>query len=689
MSGTIMIAFVLLSQAGVALFSAPADTPALRLLTRANEVRHLTPEQAALAYPVRIKGVVTGDVPFPNFFVQDQSAGIHVEGRSSRRFSPVLGDLVEIEGVTGPGRFAPVIREQRLRRLGKGRLPKTRFYAFNELADGSQDSQWVKMRGIVRSVSIDRTSWRETTLAMNVAAEGGVFKARVPIDQERNFSSLIDAEVRIEGVCGSLFNAERQLVGLLLYVPRLHFIRVEATAKAAKELPIGALLRFSPHPGRGHRVRVRGVVAGRLPGSALFIQSGSRGLRVLTQQETDVQIGDIVEAVGFPAMGESAPVLEDGVYYTVGRARPPDPIEFDDTVPWEGYDGVLMTMEARLLGRRQRPEGLTLLLRQNRIGLLFEAILPPPQSAEPLSSMPLESEVRVRGVCLVRSGGLWRVPESFRLVLRSADDITVLRAPTWWNVRHVLWLLGVTAMILLGVLAWATVLGRRLREQMRVVRQKLHAGAVLEERERIARELHDTLEQELAGITMQLDLAVDSLERAPALAKQALEAARRMSRHSMAGARRSVWDLRCHLLESGDLASALTQLIQPLNGGSAAIDIGVSGSPRRLPRLVEMNLLRIGQEAAANAVKHAQARQITVELEFQTESVRLVVRDDGKGFSPADLASAPDGHFGLLDMRERAQSLGSHLQIDSEPGRGARISVEVRCGTGGLSHGQR
>src|SRR5205807_6964275 len=117
--------------------------------------------------------------------------------------------------------------------------------------------------------------------------------------------------------------------------------------------------------------------------------------------------------------------------------------------------------------------------------------------------------VQVTGICLVRSGGLWRTPESFHLLLRSPDDLVVVVTPSWWNLRHVLWVLAITMGALLIVIAWVVLLGRRVREQMFVIREKLKHSAVLEERNRIARELHDTLEQELAGITMQLDLATD------------------------------------------------------------------------------------------------------------------------------------------------------------------------------------
>jgi signal transduction histidine kinase len=306
----------------------------------------------------------------------------------------------------------------------------------------------------------------------------------------------------------------------------------------------------------------------------------------------------------------------------------------------------------------------------------FDADVAAGAAAERMLSIPLNSEVQLTGICLVRSGGLWQVPQSFRMLLRAPQDVVVLRTPSWWNLRHTVWLLEITAGILIAVMIWVVVLGRRLQDQMAVIRQKLRSGAVLEERNRIARELHDTLEQELAGITMQLDLAVDCFQQAPGVAQHALETARNMSRHSMVEARRSVWDLRCQLLEDGDLVSALAQIVEPLVPREhTKVDFKVQGSPVRLPGPVEMNLLRIGQEAVANAVKHGRARQVAIELRYQPGSVCLAVRDDGQGFAPNQ--ASPTGHFGLLDMRERAQSMGSHLRVESEPGRGTRIAVEV------------
>ncbi len=631
----------------------------------------MSPEQAALGYPVLVRGVITMDAPAPDFIVQDATAGIYVEGSVSPRYQHLLSQIVEIEGVTGPGRFAPVIREAKLRVLGKGQLPKAQLFPFSELANGQQDSQWAQVRGIVRSAAVDRSSWRESALALRIASEGGEFNVRVPIAHEQDFSSWVDSEVLIEGVCGSLYNASRQLTGILFYVPRLSFIRVEASAT---EVPLSELLRFAPGQGTRHRVRVRGIVGYQQQGNSLFLQSEGKGLRVLTKQSTPLEIGDVVDVLGFPVMGDSAPMLEDAVFHRLGHEKAPEPVKLNLNVPWEQFDGAVVTTDAKLLNRQAQADGLRLMLQRG--DMFFDATMPPGAATERLLSIPVNSGVRVTGICLVRSGGLWQTPQSFRMLLRLPGDVVVRTTPSWWNPRHILWLLGVTGGVLLAVMVWVVVLGRRLQEQMAVIRQKLRSSAVLEERNRIARELHDTLEQELAGITMQLDLAVDCFQQAPGVAQHALETARDMSRHSMVEARRSVWDLRCQLLENGDLVSALTQIVEPLvPREQTKADFKIEGSPVRLPGPVEMNLLRIGQEAVANAVKHGHARHVSIELRYEPVSVCLTVSDDGEGFASGQ--ASPTGHFGLLDMRERAQSMGSHLQVESEPGRGTRIAVEV------------
>lgn len=645
----------------------------LPTLTRASEIRHLTPDQVKLGYPVKIRGVITNDVPAPDFVIQDGTAGVYVLGSRAQSFEHHLGDFVEVEGVTGEG-FAPVILEKSFRRLGTSALPKSRLYSVGELMGGKMDSQWVKVRGVVRMASIDRSSWQEAALNLSLVSHGGEFEVRVPIfSSQTDASSWEGSEVTIEGVCGSLSNAAHQFTGLIFYVPRLHFISIVGKVS---DIPIGSLLRFSPDQPLGDRVSVRGVVTYQQLGKMFFMQEDGTGVQVQSQQNTSLAAGDVVEVRGFPKMGESKPIVEDAVFQRIGHQSPPAPMSLEISPPFERFDGALVSARATLLGRNQQPDGLSMILEEN--GFTFSATLASNARSDGLLSIPLRSTLNVVGIGLVQNGGVWHTPASFVMLIRSPQDVSVIQSPPWWNFRHALWVIGGTLTVLIAVFIWVIVLHGRLRDQVNLYRQKLRSGAILEERNRIARELHDTLEQDLAGIIFQLDLAADCFMDAVPVARRALETARSMSRHGMLEARRSVWDMRCHLLENGDLVYALREVVDLLNQrNQTKIEFEVRGSPVRLERRVELNLLRIAQEAIANALKHARASSITVGLEFQCTLVRLSVGDNGTGF--VSTGSFMDGHFGLFDMRERAQAVGSTLQVSSQLGTGTLVQLEVNA----------
>ncbi len=657
----------------VVLLSGAVRAQTLPTLTRASEVRALSPEQAALGYPVRLQGVITDDVPTPDFFLQDKSAGIYVEGNRQGAFKHRIYDFVELIGVTGPGRFAPVVKETGYKVLRTGAsLPTTRIYEFSELANGGMDSQWVKIRGIIHSASIDRTTWPETTIALTVDSGGGQFKARIPLSKSRNLALWIGREALFSGVCGSFFNQERQFKGVLLYVPAVEFVSIETSAKV---IPIPELMRFTPHQGDS-RVRVTGVVSYQNPGKLLCLQQGGRGLRVITQENTALAVGDQVNILGWPAVGESAPILTSSAIQVIRHGPPPQPVPFEFRSDWQHYDGALVTVDADLLGAAFESGERILRLRHDNTS--FTAILRDASSLSRRALPPSGSRLRLTGVCLVHNGGLWRAPQSFQILLRSMEGVDVLSTPSLWNLRSASLVLEVTLCVLLAVVVWMLVIRKRFKAQVQTLREKLQRGAVLEERNRIARELHDTLEQDLAGITLHLDLAADCFDGAPEQARHALDMARRVSRRSMVEAHRSVWDLRSHLLEKGTLASALAHAVEPLAGRSSAkVEVQVNGKITRVDPNIEMNVLRIGQEAITNAIKHAGAARIIVALTYGVNSLELSVRDDGCGFDEETAALSSGGHFGLLDMKERAQLAGSKLRIRSQPGRGTSVEVQI------------
>jgi signal transduction histidine kinase len=162
------------------------------------------------------------------------------------------------------------------------------------------------------------------------------------------------------------------------------------------------------------------------------------------------------------------------------------------------------------------------------------------------------------------------------------------------------------------------------------------------------------------------------------VARQHLDLARKMARHSLTEARRSVMDLRASALEGHDLPAALSQAARQWTAGSPVqVHVDVAEGTRPLSEEMEQQLLRIAQEAVANTVKHARASEVRIRLEMKNGRLRLSVADDGQGFEQTEAFSEVGGHFGLLGMRERAERLGGELQLHSAPGHGTEVEVKV------------
>jgi signal transduction histidine kinase len=200
-------------------------------------------------------------------------------------------------------------------------------------------------------------------------------------------------------------------------------------------------------------------------------------------------------------------------------------------------------------------------------------------------------------------------------------------------------------------------------------------AAILEERNRIAREIHDTLAQGFTGILMQLEATESALETAqPELALQRLGRARELARSSLVEARRSVWALRPEALERQPFVEALRAVAAAAAGGaSLQLDFAAEGAPGPLPADLEADLLRVAQEAIANTIRHSGARTLVVRLVADEEQVALHIRDDGRGFAAPAGRPADGSGFGHTAMRERAERHGGQLSIRSAPGRGELV----------------
>jgi signal transduction histidine kinase len=198
---------------------------------------------------------------------------------------------------------------------------------------------------------------------------------------------------------------------------------------------------------------------------------------------------------------------------------------------------------------------------------------------------------------------------------------------------------------------------------------------VLEERARLAREIHDTLAQGFSGIIAQLEAAEQGIDDPDAAGKR-ISLAKQLARDSLNEARRSVDALRPEPLERAELHEALAAVAKRWSTATGVpVAVLVDGEPRRLPVEVETTVLRAAQEALANVARHARAGRAALTLSYMDEEVTLDVLDDGTGFDPA----AAGGGYGLVAMHERASRSGGTVTVESAPGEGTALCVSIPC----------
>jgi PAS domain S-box-containing protein len=507
---------VLLMIGAGGVFGAEAGARAAEIITKAADVRGLNPEQAAQRLPVQVEGVVTFTFNPRSCFVQDESAGIYV-GNGVESPPLRVGDWVRVEGVTDPGDYTPIIVPSRFELLGRTNLPPARRVTYADLMTGREDSQWVEVVGLVRTAD----GRPEEPRAIEVDMGGGRITVFVPTVPGGDLTQLVDSTVRVRGVCGTWFNRLRQLFGIRLMVPRWEDITVEIPAPpdvlAQPSQPIGELLRFGPQGSYGHRVKVAGTVILQQPGRAFFLQDERHGLLVQSRQAGTLEPGDKVEVVGFPDTGEYTPMLRDAVWRKTASGAGPAPVLVRPDEALTGmHDSRLIAVEGRLL-ERSRNNLQTILLLEGE-GRVFTALL---ESADPraaLAHLQNNSRLRVTGVCRIEVGEDWRAgPEwrakAFHLLMRSPADVQLLALPPWWSLGRLLWVIGILTAIVLASLLWATVLRRKVRQQTRIIRQKLELEARLKERYRDLFESANDMvyTHDLSGRLTSINLAGEQL----------------------------------------------------------------------------------------------------------------------------------------------------------------------------------
>jgi signal transduction histidine kinase len=656
------------------------NPPGPVILMNAAQVRALPPAEAAKKIPVRLRGVVVENDKGGSFTIVDDTAGMFVSSSAGVASGFENHDLIEMEGVTNPGKFAPYLDAQSVRKLGPGKLPEPRVASRDELISGQLDAQWIELSGVVR-----RAEPRSHGLNLEVDLENGGGRMLVRVSEGDKLRITVDSTVRLRGVCYYQFNNSRQVLRPFMSVPAGEPVVVKEPATTdVFSLPVRAiesLMQFSSGQSNVHRVRVRGAVIHSQPGEGLWIRDGGRALHVLCNAKDLLENGAEVDVFGFLGRGEYGPMLEDAIFQKRGKTTPVPPIHLENAAAALDHDSDLVECEAVIREKWLAADGCRLKLSDGATEFL--AVIRTTNLATPSKEWLPGTQVRIAGVCSV--GFLTKPlipgelePQHFQILLRSPADILVIQPPSWWTSRNMAWLFGTAAAVLLlvvGIIVW---IGRRHLREQAIERMKTEAefSAVMNERSRMAREFHDTLAQGLGAISLQLEVAKRQLP-ADSDAQEPLGEAGLQTRASLDEVRNAIWNMRSQVLETGDLAFALNGILHSLaDRNHLQSELRIVGESRRFAPVVENNLLRIGQEAIANAVKHAGAKRIEVVLKFEERQFGLSVSDDGRGF---DLSHPPtsEGGFGLIAMRERAKELNGELDIRTTPGKGCIIKLTM------------
>jgi signal transduction histidine kinase len=309
------------------------------------------------------------------------------------------------------------------------------------------------------------------------------------------------------------------------------------------------------------------------------------------------------------------------------------------------------------------------LLLQDKTDILL-AELSQTGTSDPLHDLREGSNVVISGISILEVEGTWNYGVESehavrcKLLIRSPSDVKAIGPPTWWTIQHMLYISSFLGILVIAFLAQVV---RSRIEQWRL-------KAMHRERERLANEIHDTLAQSFAGIGFQLQAIRKEIPNDMPNLKRQVNLARDLVRHSHKEARRSIEQLDLDLPEKEDLLSSLTATARAMVKGSSVHIITTStGSPRPIPFRITNGLMRIGREAIANAVRHADPSNISIFLHYDSVSVQLTIQDDGIGFvKSGDLLG-----FGLRGMRNRAADIAAVLEIDSQPQHGTRVIATV------------
>lgn len=405
-------------------------------------------------------------------------------------------------------------------------------------------------------------------------------------------------------------------------------------------------------------ITVRGAVV--LTSPVLYVQDSTGGVAIPDPESPRLRLGDEVQVTGRIEPHGFSSTLRGAHVCHLWAGTPIPPLSVTANQAATGsFDAMFVELEGYLRNKTTGSQNSSSILDLEDGEQSFRAIISAGHGNNFIRGLSKNSLLRLRGICVVDPAYTHNLTP-FVVLLPSTEGLEMVAGPPWWSMRYLIATAFLVLMlVLLTYLLYLRVKHWRLR-------------AILDERERLAHEMHDTIAQSFAGIGFQLQAIRNEIPSDALLLHQQLDLASELARRSHEEARRSIAMLRPESLESRGLLAVLESYASKMvAGGAVSVAVSSIGNISAVPLRIKDTLFRIGQEAIANAIRHAGSSEIRIEMLCENGTVRLVVEDNGIGFIPGGQLAG----FGLIGMRKRAESISALLRVRSVPGQGTRVEV--------------
>lgn len=542
-----------------------------------------------------------------------------------------------------------------------------------DIQGGKGDNHLVRIRGVISSVIQDEVDPRYLWASFRDASGGIFLTFNVKRFGKKRLQDFVDSEIEVTGLA-SILGGLRHNLGRSVSVESPSDIRILSPAPEDPFLapPFSSLQVI-------HRQQLSGTVIG-ISTDCFFIRTPSSQVIAVSPADAPERLkpGSVVSAVGFATLDPYHVMLSEAIVRVDSRPGK-DLVEPADNTTIEGLfkdsrdqEKICMDINGKFLslrGTSAQVDESKLALSSGNYSVFIDLTV---FSNTPGTIPPNGSQIEVRGLCIAAfesnpRSGVYPKFSHFTIYPSTAADIRVLSRPSWWTPLRLLYVIATLGIFLIGVLIWnravLVVSERRGRELYEERIDHALAEQKVEERTRLAVELHDSVSQTLTGVALQLDGGE-------------IESAKTMLASCRGELRRCLWDLRSRTFEEKDMTEAVSRTITPhLNGCRATVRFNV---PReRLSESLTHTILRIIRELVVNAIRHGQAQHVKIAGEMHENTVSFSVSDDGSGFIPETAPGPEQGHFGLLGIRERIEDFNGNLRIASAPNRGSKFTVTL------------